>query len=200
MREKRTFAERAKVLASDEAKRKYFLVYEGSNTEVRYFDAVNTEKNELGIHPLIELVPIIRSYSEDGWSNPAKILERIINNLDEEEKGYMSYETLLNRIMDYLSEEDMLSSSRVRADAVWKMLVWICQSKLGKQLNYDVENLEDDCREIIQLLNEESGVVKVSADRTDYIVSDGITYDADFDRICLIVDRDRKSFSESQYE
>lgn len=34
MREKRTFAERTKVLKSDEVIKKYFLVFEGSDTEV----------------------------------------------------------------------------------------------------------------------------------------------------------------------
>ena len=36
MRESRTFAERTKVLKSDEALKKYFLVYEGSDTELIY--------------------------------------------------------------------------------------------------------------------------------------------------------------------
>ena len=33
MRERRTFAERTKVLKSDEGKRKFYLVYEGASTE-----------------------------------------------------------------------------------------------------------------------------------------------------------------------
>lgn len=36
MRERRTFAERTKVLKSDEGKRKFFLVYEGASTEEIY--------------------------------------------------------------------------------------------------------------------------------------------------------------------
>ena len=39
MRERRTFAERTKVLKSDEGKRKFFLVYEGASTEEIYFNA-----------------------------------------------------------------------------------------------------------------------------------------------------------------
>ena len=83
MRESRTFAERTKFLKSDEALKKYFLVYEGSDTELIYFDAVNSMRENIGINPLIELIPIIRSYSEEGWSNPKKILDRIIENLEE---------------------------------------------------------------------------------------------------------------------
>lgn len=83
MRESRTFAERAKVLKSDEARKKYFLVYEGSDTEVIYFDAICALREDIGISPWIELIPIIRSFSEEGWSNPKKILDRVIENLQE---------------------------------------------------------------------------------------------------------------------
>lgn len=83
MREKKSFAERTKVLPSDEVRRKFFLVYEGKHTELLYFDAVNELREEIKINPLIELVPIMRSYSEDGWSNPKKIVERMIQNIEE---------------------------------------------------------------------------------------------------------------------
>jgi len=72
MREKRTFAERTQVFASDKTLKKYFLVYEGSETEAIYFDAVSSLREKMKINPLIEIIPIIRSYSEDGWSNPKK--------------------------------------------------------------------------------------------------------------------------------
>ena len=49
MREKRNFAERTKALDSPEIRKKYFLVYEGENTEVIYFDAVNELRNEVKI-------------------------------------------------------------------------------------------------------------------------------------------------------
>lgn len=78
MREKKNFAQRSKVLASAEARKKYFLVYEGEETEQIYFDAVNEQIDSLGINPLIELVPVMRSYSEVGWSNPKKILDRVL--------------------------------------------------------------------------------------------------------------------------
>lgn len=55
MREKRTFAERSKILKSNETKRKFFLVYEGSSTEVLYFDALLDSGNDVEINPLIEL-------------------------------------------------------------------------------------------------------------------------------------------------
>ena len=75
--------------------RKYFLVYEGSETEAIYFDAISSMREDVGISPLIELIPIIRSYSENGWSNPKKILDRIIENLEESRTNQISYESCI---------------------------------------------------------------------------------------------------------
>lgn len=72
MRERKRFAERTRVLVSDEVRQKYFLVYEGENTELVYFDAITELREDLKLNPLIELVPIVRSYNEEGWSNPKK--------------------------------------------------------------------------------------------------------------------------------
>ena len=73
MREKKSFATRTRVHASDEVRKKYFLVFEGKNTEEIYFDAIDRNRNEIGISPIIDIVPVLRSYSEEGWSNPKKI-------------------------------------------------------------------------------------------------------------------------------
>lgn len=96
MRESRTFAERTRVSHIDRTLRKYFLVYEGAGTEQIYFEAVNSAREEIGINPLIELISIQRSYSEEGWSNPKKILDRLIKDIEESKTRYISYETLLN--------------------------------------------------------------------------------------------------------
>ena len=45
MRERRNFAERTKILKSDQVNRKYFLVFEGKNTEQIYFEAINNDRD-----------------------------------------------------------------------------------------------------------------------------------------------------------
>ena len=194
MRESRTFAERTKVLKSDEAKKRYFLVFEGASTEKIYFEAIENARDDIGIDPLIELVPIIRSYSEEGWSNPKKILNRIIANLQEEETGQFTYETLLNRIMDYLYEEKIITTSKVQAHALWEILEKGCKKVLKKCLNDNVDNLVVDCNKLTEYLNQESDVVNIVDDISDIIRATNITYDNRFDKICLIVDRDKESF------
>lgn len=194
MRESRTFAERTKVLKSDEAKKRYFLVFEGASTEKIYFEALENARDGVEINPLIELVPIIRSYSEDGWSNPKKILDRIISNLEEEETGQFTYESLVNRIMDYLYDEKILTTSKVQARALWRILEEGCEKILKKCLNDYVDNLAEDCNKLTEYINQESDVVNIVDDISDIIRASKITYDNKFDKICLIVDRDKESF------
>lgn len=194
MRESRIFAERTKVLKNDEAKKRYFLVFEGASTEKVYFEALENARDDVGINPLIELVPIIRSYSEDGWSNPKKILDRIIANLEEEETGLLTYESLLNRIMDYLYDEKIITTSKVQAHALWKILEEGCEKILKKCLNDTVDNLTEDCNQLTGYLNRESDVVNILNDISDIIRASTLTYDSRFDEICLIVDRDKESF------
>lgn len=194
MRESRTFAERTKFLKSDEALKKYFLVYEGSDTELIYFDAVNSMRENIGINPLIELIPIIRSYSEEGWSNPKKILDRIIENLEESKAERISYETLLNRMMDYFYGTKVITTSKVLAKNMWKTMIHVCAEKLQKSLQAEVEDIETDCNAILELLKQEYDVTHVVSDISDIIKDGGLTYAEGFDQICLIIDRDKESF------
>ncbi len=204
MRESKVFAERSKILKSEEVIKKYFLVYEGSDTEVIYFDAISSLREEIGINPLIELVPIIRSFSEEGWSNPKKILNRVIENLQESKKQYLSYETLLNRIMDYLYETKIVTTSKVLARNIWKTMKYICNEQLQKALDDRVEDVENSCKAIMEGLKDEYEIENVVQDISGIIKDAGLTYEEGFDQICLIVDRDKESFistpSNNQYE
>ncbi len=194
MRESRTFAERTRVLKSDEALRKYFLVYEGSDTELIYFNAVNSMRENIGINPLIELIPIIRSYSEEGWSNPKKILDRIIENLEESKTERISYETLLNRIMDHFYEKKVITTSKVLARSMWKKMVRVCAEVLQKSLHAEVENIEADCNVILEFLMQEYDIAHDISGISDIIRDGALTYAEEFDQICLIIDRDKDSF------
>ncbi|MGN1276433.1 MAG: RloB family protein [Floccifex sp.] len=194
MREKKSFAQRTKTRNTDEVKRKYFLVYEGYKTEELYFEEVEANRNKIGINPLIELVPVIRSYSEVGWSNPKKILDRILLNLEESKTGVISYETLLNWIMDFLYEEGIIATSKARAISFWHTLQWICEEKLQVKLTDNIFDLEHTCRNITKYFAQEEQIDTLVNDIPEIIKNRAIVYEEDFDKICFIVDRDRESF------
>ena len=194
MRESRIFAERTPIFSSDATVKKYFLVYEGSDTEVLYFNAVNSMRDDIGINPLIELVPIIRSYSEEGWSNPKKILDRIIDNLEESKTKLISYKTLLNRFMDYFYETKIITTSRVQARNIWKIMCRFCKVNLQKNLSEDVDDINNVCNLICEELQKEYQIEHIISNISNIIKEGGLTYAEGFDKICLIVDRDRESF------
>lgn len=197
MREKRTFAERTKVFAADQTLKKYFLIYEGSETEKIYFDAVRSLREDLKINPLIEIIPILRSYSEDGWSNPKKILDQVIENLEESRTKQITYETLLNRIMDYLYEAKVITTSRIQARSIWQAMCRICEEKCRKHLDAFVEDIEESCSLILNVLQKEYNIQYVISDIANIIKEGGFTYAEKFDKICFIIDRDRESFVSS---
>lgn len=194
MREKKSFAERTKTRDTDEVKKKYFLVYEGYKTEELYFEEVVANRNKIGINPLIELVPVVRSYSEIGWSNPKKILDRMIINLKESNTGTISYETLLNWIMDFLNEEGILTTSRKRAKSFWQTLQWICEEILQVKLTDTISDSEQDCQRIMEYFNHEMQIDTLVNDVPRIIENRAIIYEEGFDKICFIVDRDKDSF------
>lgn len=194
MREKRNFAERTKVLKSDQVKKKYFLVFEGKDTERIYFEAVDEYRNVIGINPLIELVPILRSYSEEGWSNPKKILDRILENIAENQSGQISYETLLNWVMDYFYEEGILKSSKVEAANMWATLILICEERIDAKISDVVDDIEKRCAQIADYFSTENNLNTLADDVPKIIENRAITYDDAIDKICFVIDRDRESF------
>lgn len=200
MRERKEFGERDKAKESREIKKKYFLVYEGEKSEVIYFDAINDLRQEIGINPIIELKPLIRSYSETGWSNPKKILERVVHNVKESQTDVITYETLINRIIDYLIEEEIITSSKAHSKSVWDTLQWYCEKEMEKQLTDQIENLGESCEEVCKYLEDKGQLSKAIEDITEVIKNQRITYEEGFDKICLIVDRDKQSFKTEQFQ
>lgn len=204
MREKKLFARRTRTRNTDEMRKKYLLVYEGEETEAIYFENVNTNRSYIGIDPLIELIPIERSYSERGWSNPKKIIDRVMLNLNEGTTGNISYETLLNWIMDYLCEKQILTVSGVRDNSLWEELKESCVDALQVSLTDTVKDLEGNCAEIMTRFCKKVNIDTV-VDRVSSIINNRtITYAEGFDKVCLIIDRDRESFvahpHNNQYE
>lgn len=194
MREKRDFAKRTGAQESREVRKKIFLVFEGKKTEEIYFDGIVDHRNEIGINPLVELVPVVRSYSEEGWSNPKKILNRMQLNLAEAETGEISYETLLNWIMEYLSDKGVIYNNRTAAAYVWKTLTDICADTLHVNLSDLVDDINLSCSQVMDELKTETQWESIIKDVPAVIEKRAITYDKNLDKIGFIIDRDKDSF------
>ena len=202
MREKRNFAERTKISKEDRTRKKYFLVFEGSRTEEIYFDTINELKGKIGINPLIEIISIERTYSEYGWSNPKKILEQLLKNLEEIEDGKLSYKTLVDKIMEIIVE-DKNFSLKISKKSNLKEVIEDIENEI-ESLENTVKNIEEDCITLLSIITKKVFLVKeeianILEKVLENIGNQQITYSEDIDKMCLIVDRDKKSFKEEQY-
>lgn len=70
---------------TQEPKKKYFIACEGEKTEYRYFEAILEHRSDLGISPLIEMIPI--NHERNTGSHPL----HIFNGAKEALKTYESY-------------------------------------------------------------------------------------------------------------
>lgn len=203
MREQRKFGIRTPALTSDRPRRKYYLIYEGVKTEAIYFDALIKRRDDVGINDIIDLVPIVRSYSERGDSHPQKILENVMTAVEESQDSTISYRTLLDWIMDGLEEFGDIQSYDDIRPRIWRMLEFICSEQMGTSLDSKLykEEIRQQGEQIIDSFLKEfkwPGIVRhiekvLDAERC-------LTYDREVDKICLIIDRDHKSFNSHQYD
>lgn len=199
MREAKRFGSRSRALDSDEVKLKYYLVFEGKNTERIYFEAVDHERGRIGLNSIIELVPIIRSFNEDSWSNPKKIVDCIIRELNERDSGVLPYSSIVNRIMDYLEDEKIVYKNRPLMRSIGELLSQICKDELGVQMDDECEDMEADVRRMLELLEEKTQLANLVENADKIITRKILNYDGDVDKLCFIVDRDRESFKAEQY-
>ena len=113
--------------------------------------------------------------------NPKKILDRMLQYLQESETGAVSYETLMNWIMDYLYEEEILKTSKVESKNMWETLKWICQEKLQVSESDIVENLNETCKQFAVYFKEASTIDALVDNVPRIIENRAITYDENVD-------------------
>ncbi len=143
MRISKTFGERKHVLISTEPKRKYFLAYEGSETERLYFEGIQANKDRFGINILIEIVPILRSFNEAGFSHPIRLLACLKEFLLQIKKGQYKINSIIECTIDYLKEENVFLNSDFSEEKIRDFLVnWFIRE--GYSLQEDIfTNLDE---------------------------------------------------------
>ena len=202
MRERKNFAERTRISKEDKTRKKYFLVCEGNRTEGIYFNTINELKDKIGINPLIEIISIERTYTEEGWSNPKKILEQLLKDLEEIENGKISYKTLVDKIIEIIMEDKKFFSN-ISKEISLKEIIEDIKNEI-ESLDNIVENVEEDCESLLNMIIKKlfltiEKIPNILETVLKNIENKQITYSEDIDKMCLIVDRDKKSFKEEQY-
>lgn len=75
--------------------RRYYLIFEGANTERKYFQGIDNNRKELGINNQIELVILHKEGDISSFSHPVKLLELI-----EEKKKSLNRDRKFDKLID----------------------------------------------------------------------------------------------------
>ena len=75
--------------------RRYYLIFEGANTERKYFQGIDNNRKELGINSQIELVILHKEGDISSFSHPIKLLELI-----EEKKKSLKTDGKFDKAID----------------------------------------------------------------------------------------------------
>jgi hypothetical protein len=113
LREQRSILVRYEDDTPIEPFRRYYLIFEGKNTEKKYFQGIEGYRKELEINSAIELVILSKEGEIRDYSSPKKLLE-LINNKKEELKSTSQYGEEIDRFVivfdrdSFEKEEDYL--------------------------------------------------------------------------------------------
>ena len=193
MRIPKKFGERTE--AEREIAKKYYLVYEGTQTEVQYFNGIIDNKERLKINLLLEIIPILRSYNEEQWSNPKKILDCLISYIEGDDTVDYTVDSFSNKVIDWLIENNYITEKTVYNKETIK-------PKLIALLGVDnvITDISEAAGKVTNFLTSELGIKTAVDEIEKYIKCQNITYDPAYDKLCLITDRDKQSFKEDQYD
>lgn len=197
LREEKAFGKRNTADTTKEAKRKFFLVFEGEKTEEIYFRELRKYYNSISSNQDIELVPIIKNYSEINTSNPLKIINRLQLNVDESRSNTWSYYTLLDAIMHYLEEKYNMSDKDKRM--YYKCMLLKCEEYYTTSPDMDVVNPEEVAQELIKSIPVNMNWDYVLRNLNELLSFVSLSYEYGFDKIYCIFDRDKQSFTEKQF-
>lgn len=177
-------------------KRKYILVYEGQATEVQYFQGVIDNRSIIGVDPIIDLLPVLRSISQESHSHPFRILSLI----EEHIESYDSVKVLIDKFIDYCSENVFINGTgvytlKLLGEDLRCCLEENCHLALEDKItdkNYIITELVKYIENKLDLTNQIEKII-------DYIKEQQILYTKDLDYICLIIDRDKGNVKPDQY-
>ena len=179
MRINTPFGSRSKPSEEREPKRTYYLVFEGLITEPLYFEGIENYRDKIGIKKDVILKQILRGYGEDGISNPACLIPLFEKSVNDP--------PLANKLMDILIENKLVPCSISKND-----LQKLLQGLIENNPEIEIENVV----KFLLKINVSCNVENIK----DHLEKQNFIFEKNHDKICIIVDRDKGSFTEKQYE
>ncbi|MDD4048437.1 MAG: RloB family protein, partial [Clostridia bacterium] len=178
-------------------KRKYILVYEGQETEVQYFQGVIDNRLEIGIPPIIDLLPFLRSIPQESHSHP----NRILSLIEEHIENYDSAKVLIDKVIDYCSENSFIDNcGSYTLKSLEEDIKCCLDEKCHLSLTDKISDKKSVIAKLVEYIENRLDLTSQIEDIFNYIEDQQILYIKDWDYICMIIDRDKGNVKSSQYE
>lgn len=177
---------------SDESKReenkKFIFAFEGEKTEKQYFNAIENNRTYLGINSLISIEALERT--DPTRSNQLSVVKDV--------------HTYLRRVLDFQSSHEDIKKHL-------KLLLQNYSDIIGDKSDEVIALINsifigNDYKENFSLFICKLNDLLIDAPSSEEFIehiknfSNDLDYEKDFDTVCIIIDRDRHSFTEAQYD
>lgn len=200
MRVSKQFGTRQSRSQARAAQVKFLIICEGEKTEQIYFSTLNRLKLSLGIAGYTHIISLERMYSERGLSNPKVLLEAFIQSHETNQSENYNLKLLIDRSLEYLKDQQLIKSQKAQ-DKHYCALKQLCEKEFSDLLGtMTEEELNKFDRLFYEYLKNNFYSLEDSLTNIgDYLRLHDFEYDKEHDIVCLIVDRDRHSFTEQQF-
>lgn len=177
-----------------EPKSKHFIIFEGTKSEQIYFGSF-IKKYDL----ITNIFFFLRDKDKEGWTNPEKIIGLLIDVINGNEKIVFTYETVFENIYEYISQ---FINTVTKKEIKNKYISFVKQQKIDFNDQVDINKLKIIILELIKYYVENYTVLDVIIDTKLLfdLIEENSTFDKNIDKIYLVVDRDKNSFTNKQYE
>jgi hypothetical protein len=200
---KSSLGERKKIYYTEDLlnpRKKYFLAYEGEATEFLYFSGIFRIKEKLKIKSTIQLIPLKRNHLHRSWSHPKKIFEIIKPFMDNLKNNKLSINDLIETIVGYCFEYSEDITNKKDCDDLREYINNILVKDFKLTKNCFVPFNSNEVEKLVESLNKKINEKIFINQLSPYIKLHFESYVPDIDEVCLIVDRDKNSFTEDQYD
>ena len=183
MRIKSLFAQERETAIVDYRK-KYFIASEGSTTEPKYFERLNDSI----IKENVSVINILRDYACQGYSNPTHVVKLLQAFIDNSFNG-ITVRELKNKLANWTHE----NPNKIDFTSVLTKINQIYKSD-DDRIPYD--NLDD----LFMRLFREEVYEDVIKNFARYVMAQDVTYSPVRDTLNMVIDRDKDSFTDEQYD
>lgn len=172
-------------------KRKYFLIYEGELTEPMYFDGIIDNQNRLSISESLSIISVLRSIEDLHNSHPKHVFALAKEIIETNQEGTVTSENLKKCIDDFIETNEEFdkdkkfqvvdkyfenyANNEIYLDEIYNIIVDIFKSDIFSDL----------AEKVLEYLNNQMNL---------------LDYNPKIDKINLIIDRDKNSFKDFQYD